>query len=148
MIILVMVMRIYYIFNIKDEFVKLYRDYPSTLYGILNHMYHMRDNDLTYGYNLFNQIALPIDKEKIDRDIFVMLHNKMIYSKKDGEHIINDLYKDDVSILKVKHTHILLNSNKSYTEFFRILESENPNLFACDFLNSDYFFLTKLKTLV
>ena len=114
-------MRIYYVFDVKDEFVSLYKDNANTLYNILNQMYYMKREDINYGYNLFRQIVNKQDKFKLDKYIFLLMHNKMKYAKKGNDHVINNLYKDEVSILKVKNTHILINSNKSYTEFFNIL---------------------------
>lgn len=141
-------MRIYYVFDVKDEFVSLYKDNANTLYNILNQMYYMKREDINYGYNLFRQIVNKQDKFKLDKYIFLLMHNKMKYAKKGNDHVINNLYKDEVSILKVKNTHILINSNKSYTEFFNILYDYNPNLFVCDFINQDYFFISNIKMLV
>lgn len=141
-------MRIFYVFDVKEEFVSLYKDNANTLYNILNQMYYMRRDDVSYGYNLFKQIVNKQDKEKLDKYIFLLMHTKMKYSKKGNDHVINNLYKDEVSILKVKNTHILINSNKSYTEFFNILYEYNPNLFVCDFVNHDYFFISNIKMLV
>ncbi len=141
-------MRIYYAFDIKEEFTKLYKDTPNTLYNILSQLYYMRKNDINYGYNLFNQIVKKIDKAYIDKYIFVALHTKMKYSKRKDEHIINNLYKDEVSIMKVKNTYIVINSNRSCTEFFDMLYDINKNLFVCDFINHDYFFISSLKMLV
>lgn len=141
-------MRIYYVFDVKDEFVSLYKDNANTLYNILNQMYYMKREDINYGYNLFRQIVNKQDKLKLDKYIFLLMHNKMKYAKKGNDHVINNLYKDEVSILKVKNTHILINSNKSYTEFFNILYDYNPNLFVCDFINQDYFFISNIKMLV
>ena len=72
----------------------------------------------------------------------------MTYIKKDNNHIINNIYKDEVSILKAKRAYILINSNRSYTDFFNILATENKNYFVCDFKNKDYFFLSSIKMLV
>ena len=141
-------MRIYYCFKIKKEFISLYKDTPSTLYNILNQLYYIRKNDLNYGYTLFSQIVDPIDKAHIDKKIYIKLHTKMRYSKRKDEHIINNLYKDEVSIMKVRNTYILINSNKSCTEFFELLGSLNKELFVCDFTNNDYFFLSSIKMLV
>lgn len=141
-------MRIYFVFKIKEEYIDLYKDTPNTLYNILNQMYYMKRNEMGYGFNLFNQMIDRIDKFDLDKYLYVLLHTKMKYSKKGDEHILNNLYKDEVSVLKVKSTHILINSNKSYTEFFVFLNQYDPNLFVCDFNNHDYFFLANIKLLV
>ncbi len=141
-------MRIYFVFKIKEEYIDLYKDTPNTLYNILNQMYYMKRNEIGYGFNLFNQMIERVDKFDLDKYLYVLLHTKMKYSKKGDEHILNNLYKDEVSVLKVKSTHILINANKSYTEFFVLLNQYDPNFFVCDFNNHDYFFLSNIKLLV
>ena len=141
-------MRIYFVFKIKEEYIDLYKDTPSTLYNILNQMYYMKRNEFGYGFNLFNQIIDLIDKNDLDKYLYVLMHTKMKYSKKKDDHILNNLYKDEVSILRVNRTHIIINSNKSYTEFFVLLHQYDPHLFVCDFNNHDYFSLTNVNLLV
>lgn len=142
-------MRIYYVFDIKKEYISLYRDTPSNLYNVLFQLYRLRKKDIDYGYNMFKQIVKKIDKEKINQDIFLTMHNKMTYVKKGPDHIINNLYKDEVTILRAKNAYIVINTNKSYTEFFNVLMRENGNnYFVCDFQTNDYFFLSSIKMLV
>lgn len=141
-------MRIYYVFDIRSEYVDLYKETPNSLYNVLHQLYYMRKKDLEYGFNMFKQLANRIDKEELDKNIFLKLHNKMTYVKKGDNHIINNLYKDEVSALKVKHSYILINTNKSYTDFFNTLALDNRNYFVCDFINNDYFFLSNIKILV
>lgn len=141
-------MRIYYVFDIRSEYVDLYKETPNSLYNVLHQLYYMRKKDLEYGFNMFKQLANRIDKEELDKNIFLKLHNKMTYVKKGDNHIINNLYKDEVSALKVKYSYILINTNKSYTDFFNVLALDNRNYFVCDFINNDYFFLSNIKILV
>ena len=141
-------MRIYYVFDIRSEYVDLYKETPNSLYNVLHQLYYMRKKDLEYGFNMFKQLANRIDKDEVDKNIFLKLHNKMTYVKKKDNHIINNLYKDEVSALKVKYSYILINTNKSYTEFFNVLALDNRNYFVCDFINNDYFFLSNIKILV
>lgn len=141
-------MRIYYVFDIRSEYVDLYKETPNSLYNVLHQLYYMRKKDLEYGFNMFKQLANRIDKDEVDKNIFLKLHNKMTYVKKKDNHIINNLYKDEVSALKVKYSYILINTNKSYTDFFNVLALDNRNYFVCDFINNDYFFLSNIKTLV
>ncbi len=141
-------MRIYYVFDIRSEYVDLYKETPNSLYNVLHQLYYMRKKDLEYGFNMFKQLANRIDKDELDKNIFLKLHNKMTYVKKKDNHIINNLYKDEVSALKVKYSYILINTNKSYTDFFNVLALDNRNYFVCDFINNDYFFLSNIKILV
>jgi len=141
-------MRIYYVFDIKNEYVSLYNETPNSLYNVLYQLYYMRKKDVEYGFNMFKQLTNKIDDNQVDQDIFIKLHTKMTYVKKGKNHIINNLYKDEISVLKVKKSYILINCNKSYTNFFNILLEQNKNYFVCDFNNRDYFFLSNIKTLV
>ncbi len=141
-------MRRFYIFNIREELLKLYKENPSNLYSILNGIYKMKQEDLVYGYNLFKQICEPIDTITLNNKIYLKLHNDLIYTKIDDEHVINNLYKDEVSVLKIKKTHIVLDCNNSYSSFFNILNNYSSNLFICDFVSEDYFFLGDIELIV
>jgi len=141
-------MRIYYAFKIKKEFYDIYIDTPSVLYNFLNQLYYFKKEDLDYGNNLFQQIVNKFDKEEMDKRLFIKLHNKMKYCKKQDEHIINNLYRDEVSIMKIKRNYIVINSNKNCTEFFEFLKEKDDNIFVCDFINHDYFYVNQLKMLV
>lgn len=141
-------MRTFYIFRMKREFVNLYRENPNSLYNILKHLYYMRRHEMDYGFNLFNQLTEKIEKEKFDREIYVKYHHEMVYTKNRNEHIINNLYKDEVSILTIKNAYILIMANKNYSSFFSIIDSLGDEYFVCDFGNQDYFWINEVKMLV
>ena len=148
MIILVIKVRIYYIFNIKESIVKLYQNNPAGLYKILENIYFMREDEVDYGYNLFCQIAKMNEIMDLNNQIYIKLHKDITYSKIDNEHVINDLYHDEVSILKIKASRLLLESNKSYSSFFKILNEINKHYFVCDFKEKDFFFISNLHNLI
>ena len=141
-------MRTFYIFKLKKEFVSLYSCSPNSLYNVLRHLYFMKKNEYNYGYSLFNQLTEMINKEELDRNIFIKFHNKMIYSKNGNEHIINNLYKDEISIMTIKKAYILLNVNKNYSSFFNALSNISNEYFVCDFSYNDYFWINDIKILV
>lgn len=141
-------MRTFYIFRMKREFVNLYRESPNSLFHILKHLYYMKRHELDYGYQLFHQLVERIDKEKLDREIYIKYHDEMVYSKNKNEHIINNLYKDEVSILTIKKTYILIQANKNYTSFFNVVENLGDEYFVCDFIYQDYFWINDIKMLV
>ena len=66
-------MKEYYIFNLKKEFAKLYKDRPSELFYIFNRIYYMKEVDKNYGYNLFEQICNFIDKKEINEYLYCYL---------------------------------------------------------------------------
>lgn len=123
----------------------LYDDSPSNLYKILKSIYGMKDEEITYAYHLFKQICKGIDYLEINNKLYLQMHNDLVYTKIGNEHIINNLYKDEVSILKIKKSHMLLDSNSSYSSFFKFLNSNNKNYFICDFKTNDYFFLKDIE---
>lgn len=127
---------------------RLYHERPSSLYEILKQLYSLKKNDLDYAVQVFSSLTEKVDKELLNKKIFLKYHNEMIYAKTDTEHIINNLYKDEISILTIKNVYMLLTTNHNYSSFFNILLDYQEDLFVCDFENFDYFFLNDVKILV
>ena len=138
---MVIKMRMYYIFNVKDDIANLYKEHPASLYKILENIYYMHEDEADYGFNIFKQITNRIKVCEINNQLYITMHKDLTYSKTSSEHVINDLYHDEVSILKVKSSHILLESNRSYSNFFKLLNNINPHYFVCDFKEKDFFFI-------
>ncbi|MBQ2639315.1 MAG: sporulation inhibitor of replication protein SirA [Bacilli bacterium] len=134
-------MRVYFIFDIKVEFINLYYGNEIILYNILKQVYKLDEYELTYAYNIFNQIINKIDKTKLDRYLYIKLHQNIPYSKKNNIHIYNNLYKDEVSRLLVKRSYIKIECENKHSSFLEVLKNYNQSLFVCDFKNQDYFFL-------
>ena len=140
-------MRLYYIFDLKKDIALLYKNKPSSLYKVLENIYFMHREEVNYGFNIFKQITNRIKVNKLNNELYIKLHGDLTYSKIDGEHIINDLYHDEVSILNIKNSHMVIKSNKSYPSFFKLL-NEYHNYFICDFREKDFFFLTSIVCLM
>ena len=138
-------MRVFYIFNIKQEIKYLYEDCPSNLFNMLKQIYFLNDNNISYGKTLFNQLVNKFDKTAIDNYLFIKFHHDMPYSKRGDIHYINNLYKNEISRLKVKKAYIKLEIESNSSSFFEILK-ENKYLFACDFEYLDFFWLDNKKT--
>lgn len=134
-------MKVYYIFKIKKEFIDLYQDSPSVLFHILKSIYYLDKTEVEYGYNLFKQITLPFDKESLDRKLFIDYHQDIPYSKRKNIHVINNLYRNEISRLEVFHSYCKLEVEQNFSSFFQILEKQFDNLFVCTFKYSDFFFL-------
>lgn len=141
-------MRTFLIFKIKDDYQDLYKRNPGNLYQILKYLYFLTKKESEYGIELFNQLVIPIDKILLNRRIFIKYHQERVYSKINNTHVINDLYKDEISILKIKSSYIKLQTNHNTSNFFSIISKESNAFFACDFENQDYFWLSELKMLV
>ena len=135
-------MKVYFIFDIKKEFKNLYKGNERVLYNILKQIYYLEKNEVEYGYNLFNQLINKINKNDLDRKIFIKYHQDIPYSKRNQTHYINNLYKDEISRLTIKSSYMRLEVEKNSKAFFEILSNFSENYFVCDFKNHDYFFLT------
>ncbi len=145
-------MKIYFIFNIKKEFISLYKDNQRVLYNILRQIYYLDKTEVEYGYNLFKQLILPLDKDYIDRNLYIKMHKLIPYVKRKNTHIINNLYKDEVSRLTIKKSYIRLELEQDFSSFFPYINEYSSQLFVCDFHYQDFFFLNDYlsceKTLV
>ena len=141
-------MRIFYLFNIKSEIAELYKDKPSSLYRILENIYFMHEEDVNYGFSIFRELTNKNKVLELNNEIYIKFHKDLVYSKIGNDHIINDLYHDEVSILKIKNSHLKLESNKSMSSFFKILLDINNNYFICDFKNKDFFFISEITNLI
>lgn len=131
----------------RKEFYKLYCSSPNSLYNVLRHLYYMKRDKANYGLNLYSQLVERIEKYELDKKIFIKYHDKMTYSKNGDDHIINNLYQDEVSIMNIKNAYILVNTNKNYTDFFKVLSEFSKDYFVCDFVNQDYFWINDIKLL-
>lgn len=145
---MVIKMRMYYIFNVKKDIAILYQNDPKSLYKILENLYYMHKEDVDYGFNLFKQLTTRIKVDELNNLIYIKLHKDFIYSKTNDEHVINDLYHDEVSILKVRNSHLLLESNKNYSSFFKLLTILNSHYFVCDFKEKDFFFMNDIVKMI
>lgn len=142
-----MKLRTFYIFKMRREFYKLYCSSPNSLYNVLRHLYFMKRDKANYGFNLYSQLVERINKFELDKKIYIKYHDKMIYSKNKDDHIINNLYQDEVSIMNIKNAYILINTNKNYTDFFKVISEFGSDYFVCDFINQDYFWINDIKLL-
>ena len=134
-------MKVYYIFQMKKEFVQLYRDSPIVLFHILRSIYYLDKTEVDYGYHLFRQLILPLNKNQLDRDFFIEFHQDIPYSKRGDVHVINNLYRNEVSRLIINHFYLKLEIEQNFSSFFEILNRKFDNLFVCAFQKTDFFFL-------
>ena len=138
----------FYIFDIKESFYKLYKDKPGELYFIFNRIYNMKKSDKEYGYNLFCQISNFLNKKYINKILKDKYKDRIMYSCCDNEHIINNLFLNEITILTVKNPNIKIESNIDKPSFFEDLKDLKLHLFVCDFKNNNYFFITKKRAKV
>jgi len=136
-------MRTFYIFNINKSFYNLMKNNPYHLFRTMEDIHSFDCNDADIAYDLFNQIASPFDKSKINNKIFNESKDNDFYSKFHNVHRIQNKYVPEDSMLVVNKAFLLLESNILKPTFFHELK-EYKNLFVCDFKNKDYFWLNEL----
>lgn len=138
-------MKEFYVFNVKDEFYKLYKDKSSELFFIFNRIYYMKPIDKEYGYNLFSQISNFLDKNYLNDFFKNKYADKIMYSYNNNEHIINNLFLNEISILTVKSSNIKIESNINHPTFLNDLRDLKGPLFVCNFKDQDYFFVLRKR---
>ena len=138
-------MKEYYVFLIRDEFVKLYSSKSSDLFYIFNRIYYMKEMDKMYGYNLFSQISYFFNKDDVNEFLYNKYKDKIMYSYTNDEHIINNLFLNEISILKVKPSSIRIQTNTSSSSFLEDLKNYNKTLFVCNFKEQEFFFISDVK---
>ncbi len=137
-------MRIYYIFLIKDEAYKIAKEKPGNLYKILESIYLLNNEDVVLGYRMFDKICNTISKKNLNKLLDDSNIDSLSYTHFNNTHMINDFLENETTKLIVNNSHIKLKTNSPYPTFFKNLKNIN-NLFVCDFINSDYFFLRNLN---
>ena len=140
-------MRVYYLFKINDSFSNLYYNKTYYLYKMLEQISKSSQNDFIISYRLFEQMALPFNKKETNSKIYKTFCMDENYTKILNKHILDD--KVEKTRLTIYNTYIKIKTNKNITSFFKVLENEE-NIFVCDFINKDYFWLrkTSVKKLV
>ena len=141
-------MKIFFIFNIKKDIYDIYKETPSVLYNYFYNIYYDNKTNLSYKNNMFKEVTNKFNKEFLDLKIYINMHYKMRYLKKLDNHIINDIFNSEISILRIKRSYIVINSNRDCSEFFSILNNFYKTCLVCDFNNQRYFYLSDIKTLV
>ena len=125
-------MKVYFIFDVKEQFISLYQNNYRVLYNILRQIYYLDKEEVNYAYTLFRQLTNVIDKNMVDRDIFLKCHKDIPYSKRGNTHYINNLYKDEVSRLTIRKSYIKLETEQLNSSFFELLKKYSNN-FLLDF---------------
>lgn len=134
-------MKVFFVFDLRKEIISLYKDNQLVLFDILKQIYCLDQSEILYGYNLLNQLVNKVDKEKIDREIFIKFHRNIPYSKDGNVHYFNNLYRNEVSRMMVSRSFIKVELEQTNCTFLEILAKYSTNYFVCDFDNFDYFFL-------
>jgi hypothetical protein len=135
-------MRVYYIFNINKYFSYIYKNKPYKIYKMLEETYHVKEYDVVLTYKLYEQIAVPFNKNNLNDYITNSYEGNSNYYKKSNIHIISNNF--EYSKLVIGNANLKIKTNINYPTFFERINNYNSNIFICDFQNSDYFWLEKI----
>lgn len=138
-------MKEYFVFKLRKEYTKLYKNKASELFYIFNRIYYMKEIDKMYGYNLFEQISEFYDYTSVNNFLFNKYKEKIMYSFTNDEHIINNLFLNEISILRIKSSNLRIQTNREDCTFLKDLKEYSNDLFVCNFKEQEYFFLKDYK---
>ena len=135
-------MRVFYLFDVNDNFYNMYKEYPFKLYKMFEDIYLTSKHNKNLANGMYEQINCKYNKAFMNNYIKNKNRLDIYYYNKDNMHIISSRY--DYSKLFVNTYYIKIKSNLNFTNFFRHLNSYSNNIFVCDFDNNDYFWLEKV----
>lgn len=137
-------MRIYYIFLIKKEVYEITKNKPENLYKLLESIYLLNNDDVVLGFQMFNKICETISKKNFNKLLKDTFTENISYTVFKNTHMINDFLNNENTKLIINNSHIKIKSNSLYPTFFKTFE-HIPNIFVCDFINMDYFYLKSVS---
>lgn len=138
-----MIVRVFYVFKIKSEYAILTKKNPYHLYKTLEQIYYVDQSDINLGMDLFEKMIDPFHQREMDIELFKKYKDNYFYTKYRNIHQIHDVYRRENTKLTVCKTYLQLESSVVRPSFLKDLETFE-NLFFCDFMNKDYFWLEKI----
>ena len=135
-------MRTYHIFKINNSRSKLYYNRGYYLYKMFEEIFLSSISDLEKNINVYKKLVLSYNVKKINSILYRNNLKEKNYNKELNSHKINKV--EEKSKLLINDTFIKIKSNINFPLFFNDLKKEK-NLFVCDFINRDYFWLDKLE---
>lgn len=136
-IILVIILRKYYLFIIKKEYYNAYKNKSYVLYKILENLYSLKSYDFSYGINIYKELCLPFSVKLLSNYI-----NNRIYYKKMNAKIIKLESKFEETYLQIDYPCAIIKTNVNIPQILKIFHIYNKDIFICDFQNEDYFWLS------
>ena len=133
-------MRTFYLFEIKKNILKNFKNNYSELYEMLESIHYLKTEDIVLGYSIYNNIVNPINKDEYNEYIKKNNIKNECYICYNYTHTINDFFCDESTKMIINNSFIKIKSNKNIPSFFYNIRNFK-NIFVCDFSNNDYFLL-------
>ncbi len=133
-------MRTFYLFDVKENILKNYRNNYEELYSLLESIHYLKTEDIILGFNIYQKLVNPMRKEEYNDYIKKNNLGKENYICYNYTHTINDFYFNESTKMIINNSHIKIKTNKNVPSFFYNIRNFK-NIFVCDFNNHDYFLL-------
>ena len=142
---MVIKVRKFYVFNINDYFKDVYDNYPYKLYKMLEDAYLVNKHNTKESISLYEQIITNYNKLFMNN--YIQVNNKLdiSYYHKEDIHLITN--SDEYTKLIINKHYLKIKTSINYPKFFKNLNTYSDNIFICDFINNDYFWLNKIKNI-
>ena len=137
-------MRTFFIFKIKKHFAILMKNNPYNLYKVIEKMYKLSEEELKKNTNVFEFLKDNFDKDNLSNELYLSYKDKSYYTKFLNTHMINDYFTKEKTKLTINKKYLLINTNEEVPLFFKDIDRNEKNVFVCDFVNKDYFWLEEL----
>lgn len=131
-------MRIYYLFLIKKDYVRIYRKNGLVLYRTLENLFHLKEYDFSYGLSIYEQLCQTFAVTVLQNYIGGRFVVKPIGKKAMQIHSVIE-----TTILEINPSCVIIKTNRNFPDIFKIFHIYNRHIFVCDFKNGDYFWLSE-----
>ena len=128
-------MREYNLFIIKKEYIDYYQRNPLFLFDVLKNLYNLK-HDFNYGVSLYDQLC-----ERVN------IFNWKYYLNKKYSLDNERTFYIDRTFIELRHSRIIIRSKGNF-EIIKNFNEYNKSIFACDFINNDYFWVNVTNNLL
>ena len=135
--------RTYYIFKIKKHYAQIAEQKPYTIYKTIEDLYFLTKTELEKKNNNFIQMFSKFDYINLNNKINNKYKDIYTYTKFQNIHRINDYFNSERTKLIINPRYLVIRTTKQIPTFFEDLNEKN-NIFICDFINKDYFWLNSI----
>ena len=134
-------MKVFYVFKINENFYYMYNKNSYKIFKILQELRSCGDYDINMTKRKLKEIVCRLDRDNININLNYNLNNNRDYYKNNNVHIICN--NNEYTKLIVEDYMIRIKTNQKYPNIFNYIEDNN--IFVCDFINIDYFWLNSNK---
>lgn len=130
-------MRKYYLFIIKSDYYKNYKNNSYVLYNTLRNLYMLNQKNFSYGVSLYHSVCQLISKDLLIRYIQRKYHHQTICPNR-----MKIFSSHETSIVEINHSCIVVLTNVNFPDILKTFYIYHKKIFICDFYNEDYFWLS------